>query len=106
MNVLCLALFCCFVALAQARPQSRLEELRNLLRIRKDLEEAHPWASRDFVKPIGSIAGEPIYPRRFESNVGVASYTFDENGIAYARRPRPTVEQILQNSRKGFTYMW
>ncbi|CAJ0928744.1 unnamed protein product, partial [Mesorhabditis belari] len=77
-----------------------------MFRIRKDLDdsmrkEGQPWASRDFVRPIGSIAGEPIYPGRFESNVGVESYIFDENGIAFPQRARPSIETIINRGFRG-----
>src|SRR5690349_9217632 len=47
-------------------PNDSLKAFREMFRIRKDLDDLskQPWASRDFVRPIGSLAGEPVRCRK------------------------------------------
>ncbi|CAI4223816.1 unnamed protein product [Auanema sp. JU1783] len=53
-----------------------------------------------FVKPIGTVAGEYIWPRSYSAS---AELIFDENGAAFPVRERPTslsrILRPLQTSR-------
>uniref|UniRef100_A0A1I7WLF1 Cytokin_check_N domain-containing protein n=1 Tax=Heterorhabditis bacteriophora TaxID=37862 RepID=A0A1I7WLF1_HETBA len=51
-----------------------------------------------FVKPIGSVAGELIWPRSYSTS---SELMFDENGAAYKLHERPSLSRILQISRSS-----
>ncbi|RCN53774.1 hypothetical protein ANCCAN_00268 [Ancylostoma caninum] len=50
----------------------------------------------NLIRPIGSVAGELIWPRSYDSS---NELTFDENGVAYPLHERPTLSRILRRSR-------
>ncbi|WKY16323.1 hypothetical protein Q1695_001193 [Nippostrongylus brasiliensis] len=50
----------------------------------------------NLIRPIGSVAGELIWPRSYDSS---NELTFDENGAAFPVHERPTLSRILRRSR-------
>ncbi|KAE9412983.1 hypothetical protein Angca_001731, partial [Angiostrongylus cantonensis] len=50
----------------------------------------------NLIRPIGSVAGELIWPRTYDSS---NELTFDENGVAYPLHERPSLSRILGRSR-------
>uniref|UniRef100_A0A914EKM7 Uncharacterized protein n=1 Tax=Acrobeloides nanus TaxID=290746 RepID=A0A914EKM7_9BILA len=56
--------------------------------------------SNQFIKPIGSVGGELIWPRSYARQ---GYLFFDENGAAFNVRPdRPTLQEILSVSPFGY----
>ncbi|VDO74359.1 unnamed protein product [Heligmosomoides polygyrus] len=50
----------------------------------------------NLIRPIGSVAGELIWPRSYDSS---NELTFDENGVAFPLHERPSLSRILRRSR-------
>ncbi|KJH40107.1 hypothetical protein DICVIV_13965 [Dictyocaulus viviparus] len=50
----------------------------------------------NLIRPIGSVAGELIWPRSYDSS---NELTFDENGVAFPLHERPPLSRILWRSR-------
>ncbi|CAI2351230.1 unnamed protein product [Caenorhabditis sp. 36 PRJEB53466] len=58
---------------------------------------------KSFIRPIGSIAGRPVIPRRWTYGQPISEVFIDENGIAIPVRPQPSLNAILR-SRGGGLY--
>ncbi|CEF60384.1 Hypothetical protein SRAE_X000212200 [Strongyloides ratti] len=55
-----------------------------------------------FVKPIGSVGGELIWPRTYSKP---SQLFFDENGATYnIPNKRPTLRQLFQRTPFGYKY--
>uniref|UniRef100_A0A0N4ZB69 Uncharacterized protein n=1 Tax=Parastrongyloides trichosuri TaxID=131310 RepID=A0A0N4ZB69_PARTI len=55
-----------------------------------------------FVKPIGSVGGELIWPRTYSKP---SQLFFDENGATYnIPNKRPTLRQLFQRTPFGYRY--
>ncbi|XGW32727.1 hypothetical protein V3C99_017340 [Haemonchus contortus] len=66
---------------------------KRLLERERNVEDTFAF---NFVRPIGSVAGELIWPRSYDSS---NELTFDENGAAFPLHERPTLSKILRRSR-------
>uniref|UniRef100_A0A1I7UED3 Uncharacterized protein n=1 Tax=Caenorhabditis tropicalis TaxID=1561998 RepID=A0A1I7UED3_9PELO len=55
---------------------------------------------KSFIRPIASVAGRPVIPRRWTYGQPISEVFIDENGIAIPVRPQPTLNSILR-SRNG-----
>ncbi|PAV90078.1 hypothetical protein WR25_14890 [Diploscapter pachys] len=65
-----------------------------LVRERRDL---NPLVTGMLIRPVATVAGEKIYPRRFENLPPGSRLVLDDNGIAYPVRGRPSVQQIISS---------
>ncbi|VDO47991.1 unnamed protein product, partial [Haemonchus placei] len=63
---------------------------KRLLERERNVEDTFAF---NFVRPIGSVAGELIWPRSYDSS---NELTFDENGAAFPLHERPTLSKILR----------
>ncbi|CAP23058.1 Protein CBG01542 [Caenorhabditis briggsae] len=55
---------------------------------------------KSFIRPVASIAGRPVIPRRWTYGQPISEVFIDENGIAIPVRPTPSLNSILR-SRGG-----
>ncbi|EFO93165.1 hypothetical protein GCK72_014761 [Caenorhabditis remanei] len=55
---------------------------------------------KSFIRPIASIGGRPVIPRRWTYGQPISEVFIDENGIAIPVRPTPSLNSILR-SRGG-----
>ncbi|KAK6011764.1 hypothetical protein OSTOST_23140 [Ostertagia ostertagi] len=70
-----------------------LTSTRRLLEKERNVDDTFAY---HLIRPIGSVAGELIWPRSYDSS---NELTFDENGAAFPLHERPTLSRILRRSR-------
>uniref|UniRef100_A0A8R1HLA3 Uncharacterized protein n=1 Tax=Caenorhabditis japonica TaxID=281687 RepID=A0A8R1HLA3_CAEJA len=51
---------------------------------------------KSFIRPVASVAGRPVIPRRWTYGQPISDIFVDENGIAYPLRQKPSLNQILR----------
>lgn len=73
-------------------PDEARAEMDSISRIRID--------DKSFIRPIASVAGRPVIPRRWTYGQPISEVFIDENGIAIPVRPQPSLNSILR-SRGG-----
>ncbi|KAK6032544.1 hypothetical protein OSTOST_01273 [Ostertagia ostertagi] len=66
---------------------------KRLLKKERNVDDTFAY---HLIRPIGSVAGELIWPRSYDSS---NELTFDENGAAFPLHERPTLSRILRRSR-------
>ncbi|CCD71170.1 FMRF-Like Peptide [Caenorhabditis elegans] len=90
--------------LKERRTQTRLGPYPDEARIESDSISRIHIEDKSFIRPIASVAGRPVIPRRWTYGQQINEVFIDENGIAIPVRPQPSLNSILRSRGRGGLY--